>query len=209
MKTFTIISIVVGLQTTFLLGLLSGSTTGPQLHQAKTLYYEGVEGNESAEKQSDKIFSALYGQMPGDPLISVYYGSLRLAEAKHTWALWRKNSLSRQGIQLMDSAVEKAPDRLEIRFVRAATEYELPAFFGRTQQCRDEFAYLAQRAVKAAQDGSLDPTLAAASLYYHAEFCKGQSRFKEATEALRRAAEVAPESRAGRVAAKELKSVQK
>ncbi len=84
MKTIATISIVAGIQVTVFSGLLCGSITGPQLHQAKTFYYEGVNGNESAEKQSDKIFSTLYGQMPGDPLISVYYGSLRLVEAKHT-----------------------------------------------------------------------------------------------------------------------------
>ncbi len=189
--------------------LLAGSAViAPQLRDAKTLYYQGVYGDTSAEKQSDKIFSSLHQQLPGDPLISVYYGSLRLVEAKNTWALWRKNSLSREGMRLMDSAVKLAPDRLEVRFVRAATEYHLPTYFGRTQQCREEFAYLASRAVSAAHDGSLEPRLAAASLYYHAEFCKEQSRLKDATEALKRATELAPQSHAGRIAAEELKSIE-
>src|SRR5438270_7449868 len=103
---------------------------------AKQLYYQGIYGDKNASAQADKVFTALHKANPSDPLVSVYYGSLRLLEAAHTWALWRKNSLSKEGIRLMDAAVERAPENLEIRFVRAATELNLPAFFGRHQQAQ-------------------------------------------------------------------------
>jgi hypothetical protein len=94
---------------------------------------------------------------------------LRLLEAAHTWALWRKNSLSKEGIRLMDAAVERAPENLEIRFVRAATELNLPAFFGRHEQAGQEFARLAPQATR---NGLLEPRLAAAILFYYGQICQ-------------------------------------
>ena len=175
--------------------------------QARTLYYQGADGNKDAYAQSDKLFTQLHRQSPGNPRVEVYFGSLRLLEAAHTWALWKKNSLSKQGIQLMDAAVEAAPRDLEIRFVRAATTYELPSFFHRKQQSAEDFADLAKYAVQAAHNGSLEPRLAAASLYYHAEFLHEQSQTEQARQAWKLAIQLAPDSRAARDSREELKKV--
>ena len=175
--------------------------------QARALYYQGADGNQKAYDQADKLFSQLRRQSPDDPRIKVYYGSLRLLEASHTWAVWKKNSLSKQGIELMDSAVKGAPDDLEVRFVRAATTYELPSFFHLKQQSADDFADLARQAVEAARKGSLEPRLAAASLYYHAEFLRDQSETENARQSWKEAIALAPHSRAARDSREELKRV--
>ncbi len=187
--------------------LLISGAGATALSEARALYYQGIYGNAAAQKKADAMFTSLYQQRPSDSLIEVYYGSLRLLEAKRTWALWRKNALSREGVARMNRAVSKTPDNLEIRFVRAATEYNLPAFFGLTQQCRKDFEYLASRVVQAARNGSLDPKLAAASLYYYGVLRKQDSNFADAREAWRKAASVAPDSHAGESAARELKAL--
>ena len=127
-------------------------THSEELKTAKELYYQGVYGDKTALAKSDGIFKELHLRAPDDALISVYFGSLRLVEAERTWALWKKNSLSKQGIEWMDRAVKSAPDDLEIRFVRAATERHLPGFFGRKEQSAKEFETIVQHAREAVAD---------------------------------------------------------
>jgi hypothetical protein len=110
------------------------------LQGARLAYYKGLQGDSVAYERADRLFSRLYREYPSIPLIDAYYGSLRLLETGHTWAFWKKSSLSRQGILLINEAVAEQPDNLEIRFVRAATFYHLPAFFHLKQQSKEDFA---------------------------------------------------------------------
>ncbi len=165
-------------------------------NEARRLYYQGVGGDKQAYQEADKLFAVLYQRESKDPRIKVYYGSLRLLEASHIWALWKKNGLSKQGIQLMDAAVEAAPGDLEVRFVRAATTYDLPGFFHRKEQSETDFDFLAERAVAAARAGALEPCLAAASLYYHGEFLQHLGKKDAAITSWKQAIAIAPQSRA-------------
>ena len=189
----------------FLLLFASTNTQAEQIHPAKNFYYQGIYGDKAAGEKSDKLFAELHKQLPNDPLVTVYYGSLRLLEAQRTWALWKKNSLSRQGIQLMDNAVSAAPDNLEVRFVRAATDRSLPSFFGRKQQVQSDLDFIVERAEEAARKGFFEPRLAAASFSYYGDLCKEQSRLKDAAEAWKAAARIAPDSHAGREAVSKLR----
>lgn len=176
-----------------------------QIQQARDLYYQGIYGNKAAGEQADKLFTDLHKQLPDNPLVTVYYGSLRLLEAEHTWALWKKNSLSKQGVHLMDSAVDAAPNNLEIRFVRTATDRDLPGFFGRKAQYQSDLSLLAQRAEEGVRDGSLEPRLAAAVFSYYGDLCKDQSRVEDAKRAWNTAVRIAPDSHAGQAAADKLR----
>ena len=178
-----------------------------QYGQARAAYYEGADGSTEASARADKMFADLYNQHPEDSRIKAYYGSLRLLEASRTWALWKKYSLSKEGIQLMDSAVRADSSDLDVRFVRAVTEYSLPPFFHRRDQSRQEFEFLAAHAAEAASTGKLEPRLAAASAYYHGEFLRESSDSKQAKEAWKEAIAIAPQSRAARDSANELKKL--
>ena len=173
-----------------------GSPLPPEYAQARALYYQGADGNKDAYTASEKLFAALDKRHPGDPRVKVYSGSLRLQQAAHTWAIWKKYSLSKEGIQLMDESVTAAPQSLEVRFVRAVTTYRLPGFFHRRDQSREDFEYLARQAEPAARSGALEPRLAAASLYYHGEFLCDSGQQEEAAAAWRKAIALAPGSRA-------------
>jgi hypothetical protein len=172
------------------------------MSKAKALYYRAISGDESARKQSATEFDRLADHDPDNPEVIVYRGSLKLLEAGKTWAVWRKYELSKQGIILLDSAVERAPTNLEVRFVRAATTRKLPGYFDRTQQSRDDLVYLASRVAIAARQGELDPALASAALYFFAEdVATGEQK----TKALREAVKIAPDSQAGLQAARALR----
>ncbi len=170
----------------------------PAFKQARTLYFQGADGDSKAYDRADQLFSQLREKHPNSPRIQVYYGSLRLVAASHTWLLWKKNALSREGIELMDAAVTAVPSDLEVRFVRAATTYDLPGFFHRKEQSAQDFAYLAERAPAAARSGALEPRLAAASLYYHGVFLQESGKPDAARSAWNQAVALAPQSRAAR-----------
>jgi transposase len=178
-----------------------------QYNQARALYYKGSDGDKDAYEQAARLFTALHIERPDDPRVRAYYGSLRLWEASHTWALWKKNSLSKEGIQMMDSAVQADPQNLELRFVRAVTDYSLPSFFHRGEQAAAEFKFLAERASESARTGALEPRLAAAGLYFHGMFLRDASDNKGATQAWKEAVLVAPQSRAARDSADELRKL--
>lgn len=168
------------------------------------MYYKGSDGDKASYSEAEKLFDALHTEDPADPRIEAYTGSLRLWEASHTWAVWKKNTLSKEGIELMDAAVGADPENLEIRFVRAVTDYSLPSFFHRREQAEQEFKLLAAQAPAAADAGKLEPRLAAASLYFRGMFLRAASDNTGAEDAWKRAISIAPESRAARDSAAEL-----
>jgi tetratricopeptide (TPR) repeat protein len=170
--------------------------------EARKLYYQGAEGDPSAYEDASKLFLQLYKSEPDSARVAVYYGSLRLLEASRSWAVWKKNSLSKEGLLLMDQAVRKAPNDLEVRFVRAATTRELPSFFDRRQQSDEDFAFVASHL----DNHKLEPRLASASLYYYGLSLKEKGRREAAVMAWRRAIEVAPDSRAARESKDALKT---
>lgn len=187
-----------------LAGLMTASSANEFLH-ARALYYKGSDGDNDAYEQALKLFDNLRAENPSDPRIEVYAGSLTLWEASRTWALWKKNSLSKKGIELMDSAVEADPGNLEIRFVRAVTDYSLPSFFHRRDQAQHDFTSLAAQASTAVSAGKLQPRLAAASLYFHGMFLHDAGDDRSAEEAWKLAIALAPQSRAARDSAEELR----
>lgn len=106
----------------------------------------------------------------------------------------------------MDEAVASAPRSLEVRFVRGATERELPGFFGRKQQAKEDIQAVVQNP-KVTEAKVLEPRLAAASFYYYGMDCLDSGRRDEAANAMRKSVDVAPDSRAGQDAARKLKAL--
>lgn len=180
-----------------------------QFAKARAAYFEGVSGNQKQVDEAAKLFDSLHAECLKEPAVLAYWGSLKLLQASRTWAIWRKNSLSREGLTAVDEAVQHAPGNLEIRFVRAATTYDLPGLFHREEQCRSDFAYLASRVEQAARDGRLDPKLAAAALYYEGEFQHRDSRNQDAMRDWKVAIRIAPESRAARQSTEALQMLQR
>ena len=189
--------------------LLAAVHLQPAVQQARDFYYKGIYGDKTAGEKADDLFSELHKQQPDDPLITVYFGSLRLLEAQHTWAIWRKNSLSKQGIHMMDQAVAECPKSLEIRFIRAATERNLPSFFGRQEQAASDLNYIVQHAPEAVQKGEFEPRLAAATFFFYGDWCRAQSRLQDAKQAWEMAVNIAPSSNGGRKSSAELTKIAK
>jgi hypothetical protein len=145
----------------------AGLADASLLARAKARYFEAVEGNTAALNEARSTFGKLRQEYPDDALILAYGGSTQLLEAAKTLAIWRKGKLSRQGLEALDQAVARAPENPEIRFIRAASTFHLPSLFRRSEQSRADFEWLAARAARAVEAGTLDQRLGAAALYYH------------------------------------------
>lgn len=191
-----------------LFGVVFAASAETPFQEARRLYFQGTYGNKSAASEADKLFLKLFQESPQDPLLKVYYGSERLLEASHPWAIWKKYKLSKVGIQCMDSAVDSAPDNLEVRFVRAVTTYNLPSFFDRKKQSKADFNFLSSRVAEAVKQGQLDPDIAASALLFYGKICRSEDHPRQAIAAWTTAHSLAPLSKAGKDAVEELTRVQ-
>ena len=185
---------------------LPASTFAQRLAAARSAYFRDIEGQHDADVAARQQFDALRKEHPEDPVITAYSGSLELLEAARTWAVWKKHTLSQEGLAQMDSAVNAAPDNLEARFVRALTTWHLPFFFHRKAQAESDLAAIAPRAEQASHAGVLPPPLAAAALDYYGQVLAGREDKSGAQRAFEAALRVDPKSPGGQDARKRLKS---
>lgn len=179
-----------------------------KLALAKLLYFQGVaDGGEPARRSEEMLLALRDGpdaSAMNKPVLEVYLGSLTLLRAARTLAIWNKASLADEGLAMMDKAVAMSPDNPEIVFIRGVSTYHLPFFFGRAKQSAADFAWLAPRAGKAFEEGTLDAMLATAALYHHG-LCVIDSDKNAAITAWREAATLGPQTPAGKDAIKQLR----
>ena len=134
---------------------------------ARARYYEAIDGRDAAWQEARALFVKLREVSDDDPKVLAYAGSIELKEASRAFAPWKKGKLAKAGLELLDEAVKRAPDDLEVRFVRAASTFPLPKMFGRNQQSEADFAWLAARLSASPASATIEPRLAAAALYRH------------------------------------------
>jgi hypothetical protein len=79
-----------------------------------------------------------------DATLTAYTGALLTLRAKH--AFWPPQKLAhlRQGLAILDRAVERSPDHAEARYLRLMSCYYLPGILGRGGSVRADFAALAR-----------------------------------------------------------------
>ena len=93
---------------------------------AKQRYYEAVDGARDALNVSRDALQKLHSKSPADSLVLAYLGSTRLLEAARALAPWRKGKLAKEGLRMLDEAVQESPENLEIRFLRGISTSHLP-----------------------------------------------------------------------------------
>ena len=176
-----------------------------KLELAKASHYFSIAGNADAGRRAEVLLLELTEAQPDDAVITAYYGSARLMKAARTWVIWDKGKLAQEGITLLDQAVEADPENTEIRFLRGASTYHLPSWFGLAEQSEGDFAFVVEAAEDDVAAGRLDDELAAAAFFHQALILEDDGKKKEAIEAWEIAARLAPHSRAGQDAEEELK----
>jgi hypothetical protein len=177
-----------------------------RLAEARAQYFAYLQGNRSAADKARANFAALSRDYPGNSRVDAYSGSLELLDAAHTWVIWDKRRLANEGLAKMDQAVNRAPEDLEARFVRAASTWHLPFFYKRRDQAASDFTFLAPRAEAAVANGTLPPQLAAAALDYYGQVLIDRSDSHGAKQAFEAAVRIDGASPGGRDALKRLRT---
>ncbi len=175
-----------------------------RLAVARKAYFADLDGQRGADDLARQQFTALAAERPHEPVVDAYLGSLDLLESARTFAVWRKHTLAADGLEKLDAAVNRAPDNLEARFVRALTTWHLPFFFHRKEQAEQDLGYIGPRAEQAARQGSLPAPLAAAALDYWGQVLAEHQGDNPARQAFEAAVRVDPSSPGGEDARKRL-----
>lgn len=97
-------------------------------------YYEAVYDS----KRTDELYSQLKKVKSSDPLVQAYIGSLEALKAKHARNPYYKLSYLAQFDKTIRAAVKKAPDNLEIRFLRFSVQYYVPEFLGYSKEMQED-----------------------------------------------------------------------
>ena len=147
--------------------ILAFATDATLYATARARYYEAVDGRSEPLDVARALFRKLRDSGDNNPKVLAYAGSIELMEASRAFAPWKKGRLAKDGLKLLDDAVARAPQDLEVRFVRAASTFRLPEMFRRREQSEQDFAWLASRVSAAAASGALDARIAAAALHHH------------------------------------------
>jgi hypothetical protein len=181
-----------------------GTGFAGRLAEARRAFFADLAGQHGADDRARQQFAALAAERPNEPVVDAYLGSLDLLESARTFAVWRKHTLAADGLGKLDAAVNRAPDNLEARFVRALTTWHLPFFFHRKEQAEDDLGFIAPRAEQAARQGSLPAPQAAAALDYWGQVLADRDAGERSQEAFAAAVRVDPASPGGEDARKRL-----
>jgi len=82
------------------------------------------------ESITNKLSSDLKKITKPDPLILAYIASVEALKAKHTWNPFSKHEYMKSFGKMMNEAVSKMPENIEIRYLRYNIEFNVPSYLG-------------------------------------------------------------------------------
>lgn len=97
-----------------------------EMEEIRVLYQRAAESPEAAEKLMEMTAEVEASQV----LRIGYQGAAHMMMAKHVMNPFSKMSHFKKGKKIFNSAVARAPDNLELRFLRFAVQSEAPGFLG-------------------------------------------------------------------------------
>jgi len=124
-----IVSILILLQ---LISIKSFSNSGKDLEELRLLFYSSVEDDDNMPRFKNKLSSTFgdYNAKMNNPLGIAYWGVYRTLIAKHSINPYTKLKELQKGLEIMEEAVNKDGNNLEIRFLRFSVLHHIPDFLG-------------------------------------------------------------------------------
>jgi len=111
----------------------------PELREVKSLFEAAVHSKDSADRLLKILYSV--GQS-SSPLLICYKGAAEMIRCRYGFNPIHKFSRFKKGRILIEEAVKKEPDNLEIRFVRFAIQTNIPAFLNYNDHITNDKKYL-------------------------------------------------------------------
>ena len=126
------------LSLTLILTLSFGFAQNNQLVELRKEYIEALHDCEEAERVYD-IFLAV--ENPTGKMLA-YRGALEAIMTKTTWNLFKKINYLNKSEASFHKAIEKAPNDVEIRFMRMAVQYEIPEYLGYSEDMEEDRKFI-------------------------------------------------------------------
>ena len=123
----------------------------PELREVKSLFAAAVHNRDSAD-QLLKILSSVGPS--SSPILICYKGAAEMMRCRYGLNPIHKFRRFKKGRILIEEAVKKEPDNLEIRFVRFAIQTNIPAFLNYNDHITKDKKYLLNN-VKTIKDKKL------------------------------------------------------
>ena len=67
------------------------------------------------------------------PILQGYIGAIYLAKSRHS-SIFKKLSFFNQGTETLEAALKRAPNELELRFLRLTIQLNIPSFLGYNEE---------------------------------------------------------------------------
>lgn len=109
-----------------------------------TLYQRGLAGDARAVVECIDGLESILKTEPSNQLARVYLGSAYTLRSRDLGFGREKLNTLKQGLALMDAAVNAAQSNARVRLVRAVTNESMPFFLGRRKIARDELYALTE-----------------------------------------------------------------
>ncbi|MCX7922093.1 MAG: tetratricopeptide repeat protein [Clostridia bacterium] len=165
-----------------------------QLEEAIKLHKLGTEGDKEAVKKCYELLKMIHSTQPGNYLAEAYFGSATSLLGRDEINPNQRFKLAMKGLKLMDNAVSKQPDNIEIRLLRGQVCYRLPEmYFHRTATALEDFDFIISTYEKDANSVS-DETYRQV-LFNLGGAYKNLNRMQEAENVWRKLLSIAPESK--------------
>ncbi len=101
-------------------------TYANDLPQIRKDFYLAVNNQKAAES----LYERLKAKNSADPTVMAYLGSVQAVRARHAFNPYNKIAYLKSGTKILEAAISKSPETLEIRFLRFSLEHYIPSFLG-------------------------------------------------------------------------------
>jgi tetratricopeptide (TPR) repeat protein len=155
-----------------------GAFDSPSIREARVLHDGAVYASRKEVENSERRIFLLLEKEPNNELLRAYAGSLLTIKSGKSFPGPEALRIFKEGVQMMNEAVENAPNDINVRLIRAINHYELPAFFNRRKQAREDFCWLLSMIDSSEGKQLCDATRAV--VYYYAGLSLSQTGEKEA-----------------------------
>ncbi|HHW39886.1 MAG TPA: tetratricopeptide repeat protein [Syntrophomonadaceae bacterium] len=121
--------------------------TGEELFaEAVELHRRGIQGDKEAVAKAYELLVKVKELLPDNNLVEAYYGSTVTLLGRDAVDPIERFKKAVRGLKILDGAVSRDPENIEVRILRGNVCYRLPeTYFHRTATAVEDFSYLVSR----------------------------------------------------------------
>lgn len=124
----------------------SFTNSNKDLEELRVLFYSSVEDDNIMPRFKNKLLNIFgeYNAKINNPLGTAYWGIYRTLIAKHSFNPYTKLKELQKGLEIMEEAIKKDGNNLEIRFLRFSVLHHIPDFLGYKNEKTDDARKIAE-----------------------------------------------------------------